>query len=375
MYPLGNMRDWFEFLSRNSQFKLAWRNNKHRPWQEWRDEAWHKFCSLLHYDPPKVPLNIEVVESVDRGDFIRHKIYFDSAPHVRVPAYLLIPKGARKAPGLVGLHDHGGMYRWGKEKLVGFEQEDPLLAKFKQACYHNMGTADDFARAGYVVIVPDIFYWGERRLQYEEPPYEWKERLAAVDYNTQEGLDTYNEMATKLDWVMGMCFQMYGVTWPGLVIHDDRRCVDVLQSLPEVDGERIGCFGLSGGGWRTGHLAAAEPRIKASCLVGWMTTYAGILDVIGPHNTFWFYVPGLYQYLDYPDIVSLAVPNALLVIHGLRDPLFPIPAVKEALSRIEEVYEAAGVPEKFTYTFYDTPHEFNLQMQEQARAWLDRWLK
>ncbi len=187
MYPLGNMREWFEFLSQHSKFRLAWENNSDHPWEQWRERARRKLYSLLHYDPPKVSLNIETVESVDRGEFIRHKIYFDSAPHVRVPAYLLVPKGARNAPGLVGLHDHGGMYRWGKEKLVGFEQEDPLLAQFKQTCYHNMGTADDFARAGYVVVVPDIFYWGERRLQYEEPPYEWKGTLEAVDYNTQEG--------------------------------------------------------------------------------------------------------------------------------------------------------------------------------------------
>jgi dienelactone hydrolase len=375
MYPIGNMRSWFEYLATSSTFPLAWEHNTHHSWEDWRDAARRKVHPLLHYDPPQVPLNIDIVESVDRGPFMRHKIYFDSAPHVRVPAYLLVPKGARKAPALVGLHDHGGMYRWGKEKLVSFEQEDPLLASFKQTCYQNMGTADDFARDGYVVIVPDIFYWGERRLQYDTLPPDWQKKLGGLEYNSQEGLSGYNEMAAQLDFIIGLCFQMYGTTWPGMVIHDDRRCVDLLQSLPEVDGDRIGCFGLSGGGWRTGHLCGSEPRIKASCLVGWMTTYLGILDVMGPHNTFWFYVPGLYQEMDYPDIVSMTVPNALLVIHGLQDPLFPIPAVKEALAKIGDVFKAASAAEKFAYSFYNTPHEFNLEMQKEARAWFGRWLK
>lgn len=375
MYPIGNMRPWFEFLSQDTSFRMAWEHNKHHAWQDWRDAARRTLYSLLHYDPPKVPLNVEIVETVDRGPFIREKLYFDSAPHVRVGAYLLTPKGATRAPALVGLHDHGGMYRWGKEKLVGFEQEDPLLATFKQTCYQNLGTADDFARDGYVVLVPDAFYFGERRLQYDELPPEWAGKLKGLEYNSQDGLNAYNGMASQLDYIIGMCFQMYGTTWPGLVIHDDRRCVDVLESLPQVDPARIGCFGLSGGGWRTGHLCGAEPRIKASCLVGWMTTYAGILDVMGPHNTFWFYVPGLYQELDYPDIVSMTVPNALLVIHGLQDTLFPIPIVQEALGKIGEVFKHAGVPEKFAYSFHNRPHEFNLEMQKEARAWFGRWLK
>ena len=62
----------------------------------------------------------EVVERVDRGDHVREKVFFNTTPDVRVPAFVLVPKKAERARArrVVALHDHGGFYLWGKEKLV-----------------------------------------------------------------------------------------------------------------------------------------------------------------------------------------------------------------------------------------------------------------
>ena len=79
-----------------------------------------------------------------------------------------------------------------------------------------------------------------------------------------------------------------GTTWTGVNFYDDSRYVDYLISRSEVASDRIGCTGLSGGGWRTNILAALDRRVKASVSVGWMTTgdYQQVYNVDGAIGTF-----------------------------------------------------------------------------------------
>jgi dienelactone hydrolase len=156
---------------------------------------------------------------------------------------------------------------------------------------------------------------------------------------------------------------------------DDIRSVDYLASRPEVDPDRIGCCGLSVGGFRSAHLAGLDSRIKAAVVVGWMSTYESMLQNKLTSIGFMKVVPGLYQYMDLPDVVSMTAPGGLMIIHGTRDQLFTNDGVQAAFDKIAAVYKKAGVPDRFQGVTYDGPHEFNAQMQEQAFAWLDRWLK
>jgi dienelactone hydrolase len=156
---------------------------------------------------------------------------------------------------------------------------------------------------------------------------------------------------------------------------DDIRSVDYLVTRPEVDKNRIGCVGLSVGGLRSCHLAALDDRIKAAVVVGWMASFPAQLrrhvrNTIG-HTKL---VPGLYRYMDYPDIASLALQLALLVINGSRDGLFDLDGVHASFDKLAACYKKAGVPERFRARLYDTPHEFNLEMQNEAWEWLQRWV-
>jgi hypothetical protein len=94
-----------------------------------------------------------------------------------------------------------------------------------------------------------------------------------------------------------------------------------------------------------------------------------------PNSVGWVhYVPGLYQEFDLPDVAGLACPRPLLVIQGSRDRLFPLHGVERALARIGAIYAQAGAPDRYAGRIYDAPHQFNLAMQDEAFAWLDRWL-
>jgi predicted esterase len=106
-----------------------------------------------------------------------------------------------------------------------------------------------------------------------------------------------------------------------------------------------------------------------------MSTYGAMLETKLTSIGFMKVIPGLYHYLDLPDVVSMNVPGGLMIIHGTRDGLFTNEGVAAAYEKIAAVYRKAGAPERFQGTTYDGPHEFNAEMQEKAFAWLDRWLK
>jgi dienelactone hydrolase len=339
----------------------------------WKSRGRGKLLDLLHYAPPPCDPRAEAVERVDRGDYVQERIYFNTTPDIRVPAYVLVPKRARRpAPGIVALHDHGGFYFWGKEKLLELDDEHPVLADFKRQYYAGRSIATDLARAGYVVVVIDMFYWGERRLLLPDDPPDWRERPRSI---TPERIAAFNRRSSEGEQLVARSIYAAGFTWAGVMYWDDIRTVDYLASRPEVDPARIGCVGLSMGGLRTVHLAALDDRIKAAVAVGWMTSFPPQLKR-HVRNTIGFtkLVPGLYKHLDYPDVAALAVPTPLLVINGSKDALFEPSGVQASFEKLAACYKKAGAPDRVRTRLYDTPHEFNAEMQTEAWGWLAKHL-
>ena len=107
-----------------------------------------------------------------------------------------------------------------------------------------------------------------------------------------------------------------GTTWLGIVNHDDRRSVDVLASLPEVDAARIGCLGLSGGGYRATYLVGMEPKVRAAVITGWMTSLPTTLDIPYSVHASLFDAFGAHANLDHPDIASLAAPDSSIFVQN-----------------------------------------------------------
>jgi dienelactone hydrolase len=355
------------------EFPLSFLQKEFADVPAWKRQARGTLLELLHYAPPPCDPRAETVERVDRGDYVQEKVYFNTTPDVRVPALVLIPKKApRPAPAIVALHDHGGFYLWGKEKLVALDDEHPVLADFKQQYYGGRDVASELARAGYVVVVIDMFYWGERRMLLADDASDWRERPRSI---TPERIAAFNRRSGESEPLVGRTIYSAGFTWAGVMFWDDVRTVDYLLTRPEVDPRRIGCVGLSVGGVRSAHLAALDDRIKVAVVVGWMTSFPAQLER-RVKNTIGFtkLVPGLYRHLDYPDVASLAMPAALLVINGSRDELFEPAGVRASFEKLAACYAKAGVPERVRTRLYDTPHEFNLEMQAEAWAWLEKHL-
>jgi dienelactone hydrolase len=356
-----------------TDFPLSFLGSGFKDMSAWKRQARRKLLELLHYAPTKCEPRPEVVEKVDKGDHVREKVFFNTTPDIRVPAYVFIPKKAKfPAPALVALHDHGGFYFWGKEKLIESENEHPVLAEFKKHYYGGVSIASALVRQGYVVIVIDMFYWGERRLILDEDPADWRERPRSI---SAERIAAFNQRAGQSEQLVGRTIFAAGFTWPGIIFWDDIRTVDYLITRPEVDPKRIGCVGLSVGGLRSCHLAALDDRIKAAVIVGWMASFpAQLKDHVRHTIGHTKLVPGLYRYLDYPDVAALGMPAALLIINGRRDQLFDLNGVRQSFNKITACYKKAGIAEKLRARFYDTPHEFNSDMQAEAWEWLEKWV-
>src|SRR5947209_8199701 len=356
-----------------TDFPLSFLSNDFQDVPAWKRTARGKLLELLHYAPAKCEPRPEIVEKVDKGDHIREKVLFHTTPDIRLSAYVLLPKGARfPAPAVVALHDHGGFYFWGKEKLIENEDEHPVLADFKKQYYGGVSIASALVRQGYVVIVIDMFYWGERRLILDDDPADWRERPRSI---SAERIAAFNRRAGQSEQLVGRTVLAAGFTWPGIIFWDDVRTVDYLITRPEVDPKRIGCVGLSVGGLRSCHLAALDDRIKAAVVVGWMASFPAQLksrvrNTIGLTKL----VPGLYRYLDYPDVATLAMPAALLIINGSKDKLFDLEGVRQSFDKIRACYKKAEIADKVRARFYDTPHEFNRDMQAEAWEWLKKWV-
>jgi dienelactone hydrolase len=370
---VGSLWPFIETQAVTGEFPLSWLRPEFKRLAGWKRKARGKVFDLLHYSPAKCRSRAEVVERVDSGDYVREKVYFNTTPDIRVPAFVLVPKKAKlPAPGIVALHDHGGFYFWGKEKIVETADEHAVLTDFKKSYYSGRSIASELARQGYIVVAIDMFYWGERRMLLDDDPEDWRERPRDI---RAERIAEFNRRAGQSEQLVGRTIYSAGFTWPGVMFWDDIRTVDYLLTRPEVDPKRIGCVGLSVGGLRSCHLAALDERIKAAVVVGWMASfprqlYRHVRNTIG----FTKVVPGLYRYLDYPDIASLAMPRALLVINGSKDGLFELDGVRASFDKLNACYRKAGAPEKCRTRLYDTPHEFNAEMQAEAWDWLGRWI-
>lgn len=368
----GSLFPVIKTIAQQSKFSLSYLSRKYASLDEYKKTARAKMFELLNYNPPVADMNPEVVERVDRGDYIQERIYFNTAPWFRVPAFVLIPKNGKPPfPGIVDLHSHGTYYQFGKEKNVEIDNEHPSLTEYKNY-YGNRSVGSELARRGYVVISIDCFGFGERRMILDEDialGNKPREQLtnAEVDYLNKKMAAAEHQLAKSLF--------LSGVSWSGIVVIDDIRTVDYLLARKEVDAGRIGCIGLSLGGTRSTFLSGLDERVKCAVIAGAMSSHVPMVKAHVKCHTWINYVPGMYNYLDFPDVTAIRAPLPLMVHHCSRDDLFPREGMESANKKIAEIYEKMGAAEKFSARFFDVPHQFNREMQEVAFDWLDKWLK
>ena len=365
---IGNLYPFAQKQADRSTLELSFLRPEFRDLTKWQKLARAKVFEHLFYEPAAVSPQPQVIRRTDKGDYIEEYLTFQTTPDLRVPAYVLVPKRVKlPAPGIVVLHDHGGFYLWGKEKVVELEVEPPALSEFKQQAYGGKSIAVELARRGFVVITIDMFYWGERRMILDDDPASYQEPAKM----TREEISTFNRRSQQSEQLVARTLFAAGITWPGVILWDDLRTVDYFRTRPEVDAKRIGCVGLSVGGYRSFVLAALDERIQAAVNVGWMTSLASQIKRHAVNSIgLTFHIIGLYRYMDFPDLAALIAPRAVMVMNGAKDRLFAPEGVRAAFDKIARCFAKAGVSERQRCRLFDLPHVFNQEMQAEAWEWI-----
>ncbi len=369
---LGSLYTDVERLAANRSYEYAFLGQRFRDIDEFKKTAREKVFELLLYRPEQTPLRAEVVNREERATHIREKVLFSTSPHFRVPAYVLIPrKRTGRLPAIVDLHSHGGMFLFGKEKVIDLGRNHAAMTDYQRRNYDGRPTATELVRRGYVVISIDAFMFGERRLIMDtDLKLGWDRARYSLD-----DVRNLNQACRAKETTLVKALTWAGLTWPGIACWDDIRTVDYLVSRPEVDANRIGCLGISMGGYRSIFLAALDERIKAACVTGFMSTLRPMIQAHVDTHSWVHYVPGLQKYLDLPDVAMLAAPRPLLVQQCQQDRLFPLAGMRASIERIADGYAKAGVKDRFTGRVYDVPHTFTRPMQDDAIDWFDRQLR
>jgi dienelactone hydrolase len=357
--------------------RLSFRQPLFTDVNSWRPVARARFHdSIVAPAPPASPRPIVEHQMEFDGLHIEHlKWQLPYGP----PTEALVLKPAKatgKLPGIVGLHDHGGNKYFGLRKITRISKDPhPLMIRHQDHYYGGTAWANELARRGYVVVIHDTFTFGSRRVRWGDVPGNIRNNMVEANPESEEEITKYNAWAGGHEHLVAKSLFSAGLTWPGAFVYDDQRALDYLASRPDVDATRIGCAGLSGGGLRTVMLTGADERIRCSCCVGMMTTWRDyILNKCYTH-TWMCYVPGLPKDLDYPEILGLAAPNPVLVLNNNEDSLFTLPEMQRADQILTDVYKKAGASDKYKANFYPGPHKFDRDMQKDAFAWFDRWLK
>ena len=277
-------------------------------------EVRKKILTLIGGLPEKTPLSAKVLDSTQADGFRIEKILFESQPNFPVTALLYLPDAKPAAkPGtpqlllaFVDELDHA------KPAAKPGTPQQKLPAIVVSPGHGFTGKATDytfastFARNGFAVLSYDPIGQGER-LQYPDPADPNKTLLKA---------------ATGEHGEAGLQPTLIGDAPARIVVWDSIRAVDYLLSRPEVDPNRIGAFGCSGGGTMTALLAALDTRVHAIGVACYLTSFDTLLPALGPQDAEQSIPNFIASGLDFPDWVEVAAPRPYAIISTAQD-MFP----------------------------------------------------
>jgi len=278
--------------------------------------------------PEKTPLNAKITGALEKSEYIIEKLVFEAWAGLQVTAHLYLPKNSKKpSAGLVYACGH-----W---------MEAGKLAPTVQSFCATAATL------GIVTLVIDPIGQGER---FES----WR------DHGHLNAL-------------------LVGKTQIGLMVWESIRALDYLMTRPEVDHNKIGMTGASGGGLNTLFTTAIEDRFSCSIPVAYPCTFSEAMKAERDLN--WEdgtdvcnQVPLVMSYAEMSDIASLFIPKPYMILSGVQDKIFPISGVRKIASSIKHNYELVGEPEKFKFVEFDVAHGYQLSLRETAYGWLKKWL-
>ncbi len=293
------------------------------------------FTAAVGGFPARTPLKPIVTGTVDSGPFVIEKIILESRPDFLVTANLYVPKSIeRQVPGILVPCGHSA-----NGKMAG--------------AYQQVGIA--LALNGMIALVYDPISQGERVQYYDEQMGESSVGNCCIEHS---------QMHVQCVLIAQAIAQYR--------IYDGMRCLDYLQDRPDVDAQRLGCTGCSGGGTLTAYLSALDERIKVSVPVCYITSLQARQEsgraADGEQQIF----DQLAFGMDCHEMTAMVAPRALRVGAAEGD-YFPLHGTQEVAEFCRHVYGLLGLDERFDLYVGPGTHGYSEQIREQAVEWFGRW--
>ncbi len=299
-----------------------------------QDELRAKFVASLGGFPEKTPLNPRVLGKEQRDGYRIERVLYESRPQHHVTAVLYLPEGQPPFPGVL--------------LPCGHSANGKAAEAYQRACIL-------LAKHGLAVLCYDPIGQGER-IQLLDP-----QGKPAVAGSTSE-----HTMAGVGALLVGRQTATYRI-WDGI------RSLDYLASRPEVDPQRLGCTGNSGGGTLTAYLMALDDRIRAAAPSCYITSLERLFATIGPQDAEQNITGQVAFGMEHADYVTLRAPRPTLLCVGTRD-FFDIQGAWTTFREAKLLYGLLGPGERVDLFEYNDTHGFSKPRREAALRWMRRWL-
>jgi len=306
-------------------------------WQKRQADTRQTLWNILGPFPEKTPLNAKITGKVKKDGYKVENLIYESLPEFYVTASLFIPDKLKKpAPAILFCSGHShAVYRLESYQL-------PLL---------------NLVKKGFIVLAIDPIGQGER-LQYLDPV----KGESVIGSSTKE--HSYPSVQVFL---MAKSVARYFL-WDGI------RGIDYLVSRREVDPDRIGVHGLSGGGTQTAYISAMDERVAASAPAGYITSYRRLLESIGVQDGEQNLYHETSSGIDHADFIEVRAPKPTLIMATTRD-FFSIQGTRETYNELKRVYSIFGKPDNIEITEDDYGHGYTKKNREAMYAFFQKHLR
>ncbi|MHC4753035.1 MAG: alpha/beta hydrolase family protein [Planctomycetota bacterium] len=282
--------------------------------------------------PDKTDLKPVITGKVEHEAFTVEKVHYQSRPGLYVTGNLYIPKGLEKsAPTILYVCGHSAGVK------------DDIRYGNKAPYQHHPAW---FARHGYVCFIFDTVHRGE---------------IEGIHHGTYR---------YKMWW-----WNSRGYTPAGLEAWNCIRALDYLETRKEVDKERIGVTGISGGGAYSWWISALDERIKVAVPVAGITDLQNhIIDGCVEGHCDCMFLVHTYRW-DYPLVAALVAPRPLLISNSDKDRIFPLDGVMRLHEKVRRIYRLYNAEKNLGLHITEGPHKDTQQTRVHTFSWFNRFLK
>lgn len=285
----------------------------------------------------RTPLNLRRTGVIERAEYRVEKIVFESQPAFYVTATLHVPKrGSGPFPAVLQPTGHS-------------------LAAKARGLYQSL--AAGLAMNGFVVLTYDPLGQGERRIFFDQDLRDSKVGGTTVEHQ-----------------MVGVQSLLAGESLARYMIWDGMRGIDVLQSLPYVDRERIGVSGCSGGGTLTAYIAALDDRVKVAAPSCYITSWEDQLQGTGPQDAEQQFPDQLRDGVDHGDLILAFAPRPYLIAATTED-FFPIEGARKTFTDMKRIYDRFGAEDSVALFVGPGGHGMRADTRGAVYAWMNRWLR